>query len=139
MQSRPRLGGEISLPPVLVGEVDRLLKEFRLFEGDVDLEEGEPRERRFGEQEIAAARSAANAKVVRAYVEIRQRAGDRLPRDRLLVGRETRRCAPGRVDHMAAEQHDLARRLRFVSAMDLPSFPKTVRRGDRTPAENVPP
>src|SRR5580693_8687299 len=66
MQCAPRLGAEKSRPPILVGEVDRLLEEGRLLERDVDLKQGGARERVFREQQITAAGAAANAKVIRA-------------------------------------------------------------------------
>src|SRR5580704_11692657 len=72
MQRRPCFGGEEPRAPVFVGEVDRLLEEGRLFEGDVDIQERRSRERGFREQKIAARGAAANAKVIRANVEVRQ-------------------------------------------------------------------
>src|SRR5215469_12266079 len=110
MQRRPRFGGEEPHSPVFVGEIDRFLQEGRLLEGKVDLEPSRSRERGFREQKIAAASSAANAEVVRPYVEIRQGAGDRPCGDRLLVRRKARLRTAGGVDHMAAEQDDFSRR-----------------------------
>ena len=103
MERRPRLCGEEPRAPVAIGEIDRLLEEGRLLEGDVDLEQGGARERAFREQQITAAGAAANAKVIRADMEVRQRAGYRLRGHWLLVGRKARRLAAGGVDHVAAE------------------------------------
>ena len=103
---RPRLGAEKSRAPILVGEIDRLLEEGRLVEGDVDLEQGGARERVLREQQITAAGATANAKVIWADVEVRESASNRLPGDRLLVRRKARFLSAGRVDHVAAEQDD---------------------------------
>jgi hypothetical protein len=103
MQCAARFGGEKSRPPVLVGEIDRLLEEGRLLERDVHLEQGGARERGLREQEVAPAGAAANAKVIRADVEVRQSAGYRLRGHWLFVGRKARLLAAWGVDHVAAE------------------------------------
>src|SRR4029077_21212935 len=93
MQCAPRSGAEKSRAPVAIGEIDRSLEEGRLLEGDVDLKQRRSRKRGFREQEVAPASAPANAKVIRADMEVRQSAGYRLPGDRLLVRGKARLLA----------------------------------------------
>src|SRR6185312_537742 len=98
--------------PVAASEIDRLLEEDRLLEGDVKFEPGAARERGFREQKIAAAGAAANGEIVEPKIEIGENRGDGLGRERLLVRRKARLGAAGRVDHVAAEEDNLARRVK---------------------------
>ncbi len=129
MERRPRLRGEKAGAPIIAGEVDRFLEKRRLVEGDKELEPRAARERGLGEQEIAAAGAAADGEIVRPDGEIGQRRADGGRRDRLLVRRKARPFAAGRVDHVAAEQHDLAGRLlvRFRYAQAISSVARSIR------------
>src|SRR5215467_12577664 len=112
VENAARLGGKESRAPVAIGEINRLFEKRRLLKRDVKLKARAARERRFREQEVAAAGAAANAKVRRADVDVSESPGDRLNRNRLLVWRKSWLATAGRVDHMTAEQHDLLGRLR---------------------------
>ena len=66
MERRPRFRGEEARAPAVAGEVDRFFEKRRLVEGDIELEPRAARERRLGEQEIAAAGAAADGEIARA-------------------------------------------------------------------------
>jgi hypothetical protein len=90
VQRRPRLRRKKAGTPIAAGEIDRFLEERRLVEGYIEFERGRARERGFGEQKIAAASAAANAKVAGPDAEPGERLSDRVCGDRFLVRRKAR-------------------------------------------------
>lgn len=96
--------------PVGVGEIDRVAKERRFVEWNVKLKHHLSREARFGKQQIASARAAANAKIASGYPNLRKLCVNRSGGDRLLVWGEPWRLSIWPVDHVAAEKRYCIRR-----------------------------
>src|SRR5262249_13524802 len=118
MERSACLRREETVAPTVPGKVNGLLKEDRLVEGDIKLKPRRTGTRGFRKKKIAAACAAADAKVASFDGELPQRRRDRVRRDRFFVRRKARFFAAGCVNHVAAEQHHLARRrlVRLVHA-----------------------
>ncbi len=91
--------------PVGVGEIDRVGKEGRFIERDVQLEPHASREARFGKQQIAAA-CPADCKVSVFRANRRERICDCSVCIRRFIRRKAWRLSVRSVDHMAAEEHE---------------------------------
>ena len=97
--------------PIAADKIDRVGKEGRFVKRDVDFKPHAPREARFGEQQIAAACSAANCKIALGHANLRKRVGDCSGGNRLFVRGKSCCLSIGRVDHVAAEEEYGFRRL----------------------------
>ena len=97
--------------PIAAGKIDRVGKEGRFVERNVDFKPHVPREACFGEQQIAAACSAANCKIALGHANLRKRVGNCSGGNRLFARGKSCCLSIWRVDHVAAEEEYGFRRL----------------------------